>query len=522
MVLSWEELGECRRLVNTENIEPREYQLNITQSIFSGKNSLVILPTGLGKTLIAIFAIANALYNGKKAIILAPTKPLSEQHHKSLDSLLNIEKDKILLLTGSVSSSKRKEMEENAKVIAATPQTISNDLKAGRLSLEDFGAVIFDECHRAVGRYAYTYIADECKENGVQLIGLTASPGSKKEKVDELIKALNIENIEIRVTTDPDVEKYVMGKSTTDIMVEKNPEIDAILMLLKPVIEEHLGKLYSSGLSPFRYMDKMPKGRLLEIGNNIKKLQARNYKFAAMFNYVYVLDLSHAYDLVATEGLYPFMSYMQGLRDREQKSRVVENILKNKNVIDAEKVASDALAKGIEHPKMFKTIQVIKEQYEGRSVMVFVQYRSTIKKLVDLMKLNDIQARAFVGKKDGVTNASQAQVISDFRNKAFQVLVATSIGEEGLDIPAVDGVIFYEPVASEIRNIQRKGRTGRFRFGEVVILITRNTKDEAYHMIAKMKERRMKDLVTKIKGQLDRGTYGGTNTLFDYKQKRLG
>ncbi len=521
MEVSWEELGESRRLVNTQSIEPREYQINIIKSVFTGKNSLVILPTGLGKTLIAVFAIANALYNGKKAIILAPTKPLSEQHYNSLTSLMKIEKEKILFLTGGTAGSKRKKMEEDSKIIAATPQTIANDIKAGRLSLEDFGVVVFDECHRAAGRYAYTYIADECKEQGVQLIGLTASPGSKKEKVDALIKVLDVQNIEIRVYTDLDVIKYVMGKETTDIFVEKNPEINAILALLKTVIEEHLQKLYQRGLSPFKYIERLPKGRLLELGSNIKKLQASNYKFAAMFNYVYVLDLAHAYDLVATEGLHPFISYMNGLREREEKSRVVESILKNETVMQAELIAKTALAKGIEHPKMFKTIQVLKEKYEGKSAIVFVQYRSTIKKLVDLMKLNGIEARAFVGKKDGVTNASQAQVIADFRAKKFQVLVATSIGEEGLDIPSVDAVIFYEPVASEIRNIQRKGRTGRFRFGEVVILITLDTKDEAYHMIAKIKEKRMKELVLKIKEQIERGTYGGLKTNPNDKQQRL-
>ena len=98
--------------------------------------------------------------------MLAPTKPLSEQHYNSLARLLNIDKDHILLLTGSIATAKRQELEPNAKVIIATPQTFANDLKRGRLSLEDFGVVIFDECHRAVGRYAYTYIADECKIAG--------------------------------------------------------------------------------------------------------------------------------------------------------------------------------------------------------------------------------------------------------------------------------------------------------------------------------------------------------------------
>ena len=163
---SWEELGEPAKLVNTTLAEPRVYQINIAKRVMRGYNSLVILPTGLGKTLIAILAIANALSKGKKAIILAPTKPLSEQHYDSLVRFLNVDKEEVLLLTGSVSTKKRKELENEAKIIAATPQTIANDLKSGRLTWIDVGVMVFDECHRAVGRYAYTYIADECKEYG--------------------------------------------------------------------------------------------------------------------------------------------------------------------------------------------------------------------------------------------------------------------------------------------------------------------------------------------------------------------
>ena len=146
-----------------------------------------------------MFAIAKSLEGGKKALMLAPTKPLGEQHYQSLIKLLNVDKDQILLLTGSLSGSKRSQMESAAKVIIATPQTFSNDLKRARVSLEDFGVVIFDECHRAVGRYAYTYISEESKLRGSQLLGLIASPGSDRTKINALVETLGIENIGIEL-----------------------------------------------------------------------------------------------------------------------------------------------------------------------------------------------------------------------------------------------------------------------------------------------------------------------------------
>ncbi|MDE1833647.1 MAG: DEAD/DEAH box helicase, partial [Candidatus Micrarchaeota archaeon] len=313
MPLGWDSLAPCDRLVNTSLIEPRAYQINIIQSIFSGGNTLVVLPTGLGKTLIAVFAIASALHNGKKAVILAPTKPLSEQHYTSLARLLNIDRGHILLLTGSLGSEKRAELENEAKVIAATPQTFGNDLKKGRINLDDIGVVVLDEVHKAVGKYAYTYIADECKLKGVQLVGLTASPGSNRKKVDELVEALGIENIEIRISTDADVEPYVMEKQIETIYVEPGKTVEAIMGLLRPVMDEHLSKLYGYGLSPFRKSDGLSKSKILEIGRGIDKLEAKNYKYMALLHYVYILHLSHAFDLVSTEGLYPFKSYMDGL-----------------------------------------------------------------------------------------------------------------------------------------------------------------------------------------------------------------
>lgn len=502
MDISWSALAPFDRLVKTELVEPRAYQINITKSIYSGRNTLVVLPTGLGKTLIAVFAIAKALQGGKKALFLAPTKPLGEQHFHSLEKMLNIDKEHMLLLTGSISGSARKELEEKAKVIAATPQTFANDLKRGRVTLEDFGIVIFDECHKAVGRYAYTYIADECKLRGVQMVGLTASPGSDRKKIKALIDELGIDNIEIRVSTDLDVEQYVMQKDITTLMIEKGPTINAILASLRPIIQEHLTNLYKHGLSPFKDFENMPKGRLLQIGDTIKKIKADNYRFMGVHSYVYVLTLVHAYDLAATEGIYPFVSYMDSLEKRDEKSNVVKSILANKSVLDAVRIAKDALNRNEEHPKMPLMINLLKNDLKGKSVMIFAQYRSTTKRLAELITANGIMAKEFVGKKTGMTQGQQQETINQFRDGKFKVLVATSIGEEGLDIPAVDAVVFYEPVANEIRSIQRKGRAGRMKFGTIIIMAAKGTKDEAYLFISRIREKRMKETVMKIKAEL--------------------
>ncbi len=503
----WDELGDCTKLVHTELVEPRSYQINIASSIGAGKNTLVVLPTGLGKTLIAILSIARALSEGKRAMLMAPTKPLSEQHYNSLVRMLNIEPTSIALLTGASARAARKEQNASARVIAATPQTIANDLKSGALSLDEFGIIIFDECHKAVGKYAYTYIADEAKLKGVQLLGLTASPGSNKKKIDALVGALGVENIELRVSIDPDVEPYVMDKEMSVLYVKKSQLIDSVLGMLKPIIDLHLGNLYRTGLSPFSKFENMPKGRLIDIGRNIDKIQASNYKFNALFNYVYVLDLVHAYDLISTEGLTPFVKYFESLQGKELKSRVVKSILNNKEVNSALSMVQAAVANGQEHQKVFALIELLKGQLSDKSVIVFAQYRSTAKMISEMLLKNMLNSMIFVGKKEGITQSQQQQAIEDFRQGKFRILVATSIGEEGLDIPSVDAVVFYEPVPSEIRSIQRKGRAGRMKFGEVITMVTKGTKDEMYLLVSRMREKRMRDILMRIKATMAASSY---------------
>ncbi len=518
MSLSWDELKPYADLVNTEQVEPRAYQISIIKSFEEGKNELVVLPTGLGKTLISVFAIAMALYKGKKALMLAPTKPLSEQHFKSISSLLKVDQSVVLLLTGMTKASKRAEASLNSRVIIGTPQTIANDLAKGRLGLSEFGVVVFDECHRAVGRYAYTYIANECKLRGIQVLGLTASPGSDRKKISELVDALGINRIEVRSASDPDVKPYIKGNEIKTLYIENSQPIKTIASMLKPLINQHLRRLYEMGLSPFSDFERMPKKRFLAVGDSIQKIEAQNYRFAAIFHYVYVLDLLHAYDLVSSEGLYPFVNYIESLQTKEKKSKVVENIIKSPQVIASMRIATEALGKGQEHPKMLELVRIINSEFNGRSVIIFAQFRSTIRSITKTLQDNGISARGFVGKSEGIKQAEQISIIKEFGEGKFRVLVATSIGEEGLDIPVVDGVIFYEPIPSEIRTIQRKGRTGRFRFGEVIILVARGTKDEGYLMISRIREKRMLDTVIKIKEQIESGKYkpGGLR-----KQARL-
>jgi Fanconi anemia group M protein len=128
-----------------------------------------------------------------------------------------------------------------------------------------------------------------------------------------------------------------------------------------------------------------------------------------------------------------------------------------------------------------------------------------VENIKNILNAQGMKATIFIGQankeRKGLTQDQQADILKRFKSGEFNVLVATSIGEEGLDVPAVDYVIFYEPVPSEIRTIQRRGRVGRQVAGKTIFLITKNTRDEAYYWTAFHKEQRMKDILYDLKNK---------------------
>jgi Fanconi anemia group M protein len=252
----------------------------------------------------------------------------------------------------------------------------------------------------------------------------------------------------------------------------------------------------------FKSAGVMPKGELIRLGKEIDKIEAPNYKFGAIFSYVRLLNLTHAYDLIETEGIYPFVSYMHSLMKKEKVSKAVESLVKESAIAHSVQLAEARLAAGEEHPKVDALINELNSRH-GCKAIIFAQYRSTVRMLASKLQLAGFSAKEFVGKRDGVTQQQQKRILDEFRSGEFSILVASSIGEEGLDIPAVDVVVFYEPIPSEIRNIQRRGRTGRFAPGEVILLIATGTKDEIYFMVSRKREAQMTSLIGKIKMDLD-------------------
>ena len=464
---------------NSVQLTPRAYQLAIFESIMARGNTLVVLPTGLGKTLIALMLIREKMKEGR-CLFLTPTKPLAKQHADSVKGILGLDDKSVSLVTGEMAPKKRKE-EYEKDVIVSTPQTIKNDIENARFGT-NFRLVIFDEAHRAVGDYAYTYVAEKLKDDAL-FVGLTASPGGRRDRIKEVLDALFIRNIEIRTTLDPDVAPYIQKSMVTWIPIKLSPT----LKLIKRELESMSGK-YAQRLSAMGFPPPLKsKGLFMKLGERLRNLR-HNVKFPALLCYYSLMHLLHMSELLETQGVFALLSYIEKVDKKESKS--AKAVLKEPGMAEIRRLAET----GEEHPKLRKLVELLKGM-SGKKVIVFAQYRDQIRKIEETLNANGISARQFVGKKDGVTRKIQEATIADFREGKFDVLCSSSIGEEGLDIPRVDSVIFYEPIPSEIRSIQRRGRAARLQEGEVIILMTEDTRDEYYYWSSKKKEQKMKEIL---------------------------
>jgi ERCC4-related helicase len=480
------------KLIVPNSVEARVYQVALAESAVRA-STMIVLPTGLGKTVVALLVIANRLEEDGRVVFLAPTKPLVEQHAEFLRSHLLAE---TTIFTGEIPPEKRMELwKQEQQAIVSTPQVIENDLKAGRITLAGVKLIIFDEAHRAVGNYAYRFIASRYIEQADDplILGMTASPGGTVEKINEVSESLFIDNIEIRTESDPDVYPYTHEKNVEMLKFTLPPEMETIRQHLKQGATERLRKLIKMKVV---FSEWVSTSELIKVQHKVAT--DRNYR--AMSLVAEVIKLRHAIGLIETQGVVPTRKYFTRLIKQAQSkkgSKAARNLVSDDRIKAAVELSNrlDEI-----HPKLEALKGVVLQQLALKPdsrVIVFTNYRDTAEIVRNTLNtVREVRAEKFVGqaKKDGLKGLSQKEqvkLVSDFVNGTYNVLVATSVAEEGLDIPATDMVVFYEPIPSEIRSIQREGRTGRRRAGRVVVLITKGTRDEAYSSSSSRKKRMM-------------------------------
>ncbi len=506
-----------------KHIEHREYQLKIAKECMS-KNSLVVLPTGLGKTIIGVYVAAGTLENflpKSKIIVLAPTRPLINQHYDSFKELMTIPEEQFVVLTGKIVPEKRVELFQENQIVFYTPQTLRNDLVSKKYTLENVCLIIFDEAHHATGDYAYTLIADEFVDQNPDgiILGLTASPGSSKEKIKILCKNLHIPltNIHTRTRKDVDVKTYLKPMDVYKIGVNLTELMGDAYLAIQTLLEERLQYLSQLGFLNVKSENlhaKVIRKDLIKLNAELIRLVKGDGEKTGVYSALSInaqaLILYHMLELIEQQGLDVLLIYLTKVKQdaRKKTSSKAVKILASDHRINQIfielKKNEDLSPKQLIHPKYYVLEKLLLQELTinpTSRILVFVKLRDSVKNIVNKLKSSNsegiLKPARFVGQatksKDdkGLSQKKQLEILEQFKQGHYNILVSTNVGEEGLDIAECDLVIFYDVVASEIRFIQRKGRTARHREGKVIILYCKDTHDEIYMHIALNKLKKM-------------------------------
>ncbi|KAJ8129785.1 hypothetical protein O1611_g3845 [Lasiodiplodia mahajangana] len=496
------------------NLGPtRDYQFSIVKNgLFN--NTLVALPTGLGKTFIAATIMLNYFRWMKtaKLIFVAPTKPLVSQQVDACFHIAGIPRSQTTLLTGEVTPALRAEEWNSKRVFFMTPQTLENDLSSGFADPKSIGLLVIDEAHRATGNYSYVKLVAFIRRfsNSFRILALTATPGSKVEAVQEVIDGLGISYVEIRTENSLDIRPYVHQRDEDIILLDLSDEIILIKDLFSKVLQPLVDKLSSQnayyGRDPMALttygLVKARKDWFAGPGRHANQ----GVKFMTTAIFAILSSLAHTIKLLNFHGIKPFYDSLvqfrdeiegQGQKGSKYKRQIVEDASFREMMTKIDRwVRNDNF---VGHPKLAELSTTVLNHFidagDGRGdhpasntrIIVFSEYRDSAEEIVRVLNSHQplVKAAVFVGQADskrseGMKQAEQIQRIQKFKDGEFNVLVATSIGEEGLDIGQVDLIVCYDASASPIRMLQRMGRTGRKRAGRVVLLLMRGKEEDNY------------------------------------------
>ena len=349
------------------DITPRDYQRKIFETCVE-KNCLVVLPTGLGKTLIALMLTIERMskFPGQKVVFLAPTKPLAEQHLATFEKHLPELFGDMQLFTGKVKAEQRKKIWETVDIVFSTPQCIANDLKNKLYDIKDVCLLIEDEAHRCIRNYSYNYVAKKYQEQAKnpRILGLTASPGSEASKIKEICKNLAIEGVELRTRDSSDVKQYLQELEFKKVFVYFPPEFEEMRQALQKLFYEHVEKLKKRkllwGFPSKTNLIKLQKRLSLSLGKG-----SRNFIYMhGVSECAQAIKIQHALELLETQNLFIFNKYLENLLDQaaKEKSKGVKRLVKKPEFNFVYTKSVELMAKGQEHPKMDKHMGLVENE----------------------------------------------------------------------------------------------------------------------------------------------------------------
>ncbi|XP_061173953.1 Fanconi anemia group M protein-like [Saccostrea echinata] len=501
------------------NYPVREYQYNIVQQALF-KNTMVTLPTGLGKTFIASVVMFNFYrwYPQGKIVFMAPTKPLVAQQIEACYNIMGIPQEHTAEMTGTMPPKERRQAWEEKRVFFLTPQVLTNDLSRGTCPAPQVKCVVVDEAHKALGNHAYCQVVRELMNysNEFRVLALSATPGSDIKAVQQVLSNLLISHIELRTEESPDIKQYSFERQVDKIIVPFSKELTDVKNRYIKIMEVIVGKLKKYGVIYNREATSLSKFILLKsreaFRQNPPHRLPRSQYGIVEGDFALAISLYHGYELVQLHGLRSLYNFLDGTingekghgRTRTELMKIPDfgdlmNMLCEKFGKMKGRRESKSFVSG--HPKLAKLEEVVLNHFKSiedssngqnevtTRIMIFSQYRDSVEEITNMLQQHEPQVKAmsFIGQSSagkatkGFTQKEQLKVMKKFREGRYNTLVATCVGEEGLDIGEVDLIICYDASKSPIRLVQRMGRTGRKRQGRIVMLVTQGKEEQIYN-----------------------------------------
>ncbi|XP_073052699.1 DEAD-box ATP-dependent RNA helicase FANCM isoform X1 [Primulina eburnea] len=478
------------------NISRRDYQFAITQTaLFS--NTLVVLPTGLGKTFIAAVVMFNYFrwFPEGKIVFAAPTRPLVIQQIEACHKIVGIPQEWTIDMTGQTSPATRANLWRDKRVFFVTPQVLEKDIQSGSCLVKHLVCLVIDEAHRATGNYSYSVAVRELMDVPVQLriLALTATPGSKQQAIQCVIDSLQISTLEYRSESDHDVLPYVHERKIEVIEVAMGDEAVEISNLLLEVVRPFAARLCALGvlqkidiqmLSPFNLLNSRDKFR------QEPPVDLPHMKYGEIEGYFGVLiTLYHVRKLLTSHGIRPAFEVLE---EKLKQGSFARFMSRNEVLLKAKLLMQKTVSNGAPSPKLAKMLDVLTDHFKVKDpqssrVIIFSNFRGSVRDIMSALENigEFVKAMEFIGQSSGKTLKGQPQkvqqaVLKKFRTGGYNVLVATSIGEEGLDIMEVDLVVCFDANVSPLRMIQRMGRTGRKHEGHLLVLACEGSELKGY------------------------------------------
>jgi len=497
-------------------IHARAYQLEAVDVSLSG-STLLVLPTAAGKTAVAWMVMAEMLERTDGwALMIAPTAALVKQHLDDLEKIFDKDSIQPFSMSGAIPPSKREGMWNNGRLVVSTPQVVRNDVNRGLLDLSNCCLLVIDEAHHATGERAEAQVSDLYLELAKQplILGMTASPGSTTQKVEEISNRLQVNRIHLRTSEDKMLSGHLASLDIEELRVRVPDEIRELaepLVLWQETIvdrERRLGRYVMPGAVTHRGLSNAMERA------NLAVRRGQSDAYGSMSRIGLAMSLHHLINHLLCQGIAAAKEFLDRKESGDDAGKKnTRNLLRDPRIVSLRTSLSEMSES---HSKVSAVRRLVRERLRrdpNSRIIVFATFRDTVTALETA--IGDLEGSIpipFVGQSkrasgSGLTAKQQVERIEKFRSGEGNVLIATSVGEEGLDIPSADLVIFYEPVASEIRTIQRRGRTGRHRDGDVVVLIAEDTRDEGARAAALRREENMHRAVAKVRRKLVRSTH---------------